>query len=56
MSKYELTMTFNYTIETDSIERTLEQFEFPSFPDIDMDTAVNFEGNSNVYEKVGDDE
>lgn len=56
MAKYELTMTFNYTIETDSIERTLEQFEFPSFPDLDMDTAVEFQGNTNVYEIVGDNE
>lgn len=56
MTKYEITMTFNYTIETDNIERTLEQFEFPSFPDLDMDTDVNFEGNTNVYGEVGDDE
>jgi hypothetical protein len=52
MTKYELTMTFNYVINTDSIERTLEQFEFPSFPDLDMDVDVEFDSNTNIYGEV----
>jgi hypothetical protein len=56
MPKYEITMTFNYVINTDDIEKTLEHFEFPSFPDIDADIDVEFQGNTNVWKEVGADE
>jgi hypothetical protein len=56
MTKYEITMTFNYVINTDDIEKTLEHFEFPSFLDIDADTEVEFQGNTNVWKEVGADE
>ena len=56
MAKYEITMTFNYVINTDDMEKTLETFEFPSFPDLDADTDVEFQDNTNVWKEVVADE
>ena len=53
MAKYELTMRFSYEIETDDIERTMNEFEFPTFPDIgDNDNNVKFQDNINEWVKI----
>ena len=53
MAKYELTMRFTYEIETDDIERTMNEFEFPTFPDIgDDDANVVFIDNINEWTEI----
>lgn len=49
MAKYQIAMRFVYVVDTDDIERTLEEFEFPTFPDLDGDTQVEFVDNINDY-------
>lgn len=48
--KYELYMRFNYVIETDDIEATMNEFEFPLF-DKEGDKAV-FIDNINTWTEV----
>ena len=52
MKKYHLQMIFHYEIVTDDIERTLNEFEFPTFPDLaESDENVSFiDGTNNYYE------
>ncbi len=53
MAKYELTMRFVYEIETDDIERTMNEMEFPTFPDIDDDdNNVKFMDNLNRWVEI----
>ena len=53
MAKYELTMKFTYEIETDDIERTMSEMEFPTFPDIgDDDNNVTFMDNLNRWVEI----
>jgi hypothetical protein len=53
MAKYELTMRFTYEIETDDIERTMNEFEFPTFPDLeDDDNKVKFMDNINEWVEI----
>jgi hypothetical protein len=52
MPKYNLYMTFEYEVETDDIEKTLNEFEFPTFPDIEDDAKVSFLFNTNNYTEV----
>lgn len=52
MTKYEVTMKFNYVIDTDDIERTSKEIEFPLFPDLDSDNAVEFSGSIIDWEEV----
>ena len=41
-------MEFTYVVDTDDIERTLNEFEFPVFPYPDED-KVEFIDNKNTY-------
>lgn len=52
--KYSLKMVFHYTIETDDIERTLREFEFPSFPypEDEDESKIIFEDNLNEYVEI----
>ena len=50
MAKYLLEMRFSYTIETDDIEATMREFEFPLFPL--EDDCVEFLDNINSWEEV----
>ena len=52
MAKYELTMRFTYEIETDNIERTMNEFEFPTFPDFEDDDKVKFMDNLNEWVEI----
>lgn len=52
MAKYELTMRFTYEIKTDDIERTMNEFEFPTFPDLEDDDKVKFMDNLNEWVEI----
>ena len=52
MAKYELTMRFAYEIETDDIKRTMNDFEFPTFPDLEDDDKVKFMDNLNEWVEI----
>ena len=52
MAKYELMMRFTYEIETDDIERTMNDFEFPTFPDLEDDDKVKFMDNLNEWVEI----
>lgn len=52
MKKYHLKMIFHYEIVTDDIERTLNEMEFPTFPDLEEDYQVEFLDNLNHYGEV----
>lgn len=52
MKKYHLKMIFHYEIVTDDIERTLNEMEFPTFPDLTEDSQVEFLDNLNHYAEV----
>lgn len=52
MKKYHLKMIFHYEIVTDDIERTMNEMEFPTFPDLLEDHQVNFLDNLNSWEEV----
>lgn len=52
MKKYHLKMVFHYEVVTDDIERTLNEMEFPTFPDLKEDHQVNFLDNLNHYGEV----
>ena len=54
MKKYEITMRFSYTIETDDIERTMNEFEFPVFPYPEDENKVKFLDNLNEWVEVND--
>jgi hypothetical protein len=45
-------MKFHYIIETDDIERTLNEFEFPVFPYPADEDKVVFDGNTNDYHEI----
>lgn len=51
MPKYQISMEFTYVVETDDIERTLNEFEFPVFPYPGED-KVEFIDNLNTYGEV----
>ena len=52
MPKYSILMKFHYIIETDDIERTLNEFEFPVFPYPGDEDKVVFDGNTNDYHEI----
>lgn len=52
MPKYSITMKFHYVVETDDIERTLNEFEFPVFPYPADEDKVVFDGNTNNYYEI----
>ena len=52
MKKYNLKMVFEYEIVTDDIERTLNEMEFPTFPDLVEDYQVEFLDNLNTWTEV----
>jgi len=54
VKKYHLKMVFHYEIVTDDIERTLNEMEFPTFPDLIEDYQVEFLDNLNHYGEVGE--
>lgn len=45
-------MVFHYEVVTDDIERTLNEMEFPLFPDLPEDDQVSFLDNLNHYGEV----
>lgn len=45
-------MVFDYEIVTDDIERTMNEMEFPTFPDLLEDDQVKFLDNINRWEVV----
>mgnify|MGYP006278714169 CR=1 FL=1 len=51
MPKYQIEMNFTYEVETDDIERTLKEFEFPLFNYPDQDSA-EFIDNTNKWMEV----
>lgn len=52
MGKYEIYMRFNYVVETDDIEKTMNEFEFPLFK-LDDDKA-KFIDNINTWTEVSE--
>ena len=52
MPKYSILMKFHYIVETDDIERTLNEFEFPVFPYPADEDKVVFDGNTNDYHEI----
>ena len=52
MPKYSITMKFHYVVETDDIERTLNEFEFPVFPYPADEDKVEFDSNTNDYYEI----
>lgn len=52
MKKYRLNLTFEYDIITDDIERTKEQYEFPTFPDLMEDEQVEFIMGTESWEEL----
>ena len=55
MPKYSISMKFHYIVETDDIERTLNEFEFPVFPYPADEDKVVFDGNTNDYHEIKED-
>lgn len=55
MPKYSILMKFHYIVETDDIERTLNEFEFPVFPYPADEDKVIFDGNTNDYHEIKED-
>ena len=49
---YQVSLTFEYVIMSDDIERTKEQYEFPTFPDLDSDDAVEFESGTERWVEI----
>jgi len=49
-------MKFHYIIDTDDIERTLNEFEFPVFTYPAEESKVIFDGNTNDYYQVSQKE
>ena len=56
MAKYSVSMKFHYIIDTDDIERTLNEFEFPVFPYPTEEDKVIFDGNTNDYYQMNQKE
>jgi hypothetical protein len=48
MPKYEIYMRFNYVVETDDIEKTMNEFEFPLF----NEAEAKFIDNINTWREV----
>lgn len=56
MPKYSISMKFHYIVDTDDIERTLNEFEFPVFPYPSDEEKVIFDGNINDYYMMSEEE
>lgn len=48
----DVTLVFNYRIKTDNIQRTMNEYEFPTFPDLNSDTNVEFVDGTATWEKT----
>jgi hypothetical protein len=48
----DVTLTFNYRIKTDDIQRTISKYEFPIFPDLNCDTDVEFVDGTATWKKT----
>jgi hypothetical protein len=51
MNKYEIYMRFNYVVETDDIEKTMNEFEFPLFNGV----KAEFVDNINTWRELSAD-
>lgn len=52
MPKYQINMRFVYTVETDDIERTMNEFEFPVFPYPSDENKIEFIDNINEWGEI----
>lgn len=52
MTKYEITMRFVYEVETDDIEKTMNEFEFPLFTYPGGDDKAVFIDNLNEWREI----
>jgi hypothetical protein len=51
VKSYNVSLTFSYTIRTDDVERTKRDYEFPTFPDLIDDDAVEFIDGTETWEE-----
>lgn len=50
MSKYVVEIVTRFEVETDDIKRTVSNYEFPVFPDLDEDAVEFLDGHTVVEE------
>lgn len=48
---YNVSLCFNYIIKTDDVDRTRLVYEFPTFPDLMDDDAVEYVDGTTTWEK-----
>jgi hypothetical protein len=48
---YNVSLCFSYTIRTDDVARTRRDYEFPTFPDLIDNDAVEFIDSSETWEE-----
>jgi len=49
---YRVSLSYDYVIKTDDLERTKRDYEFPTFPDLDSDDAVEFDSGTESWDEM----
>ena len=49
---YNVSLCFNYIIKTDDVNRTRRDYEFPIFPDLIDDDAVEYVDSTTTWEEA----
>ena len=53
---YRVSLSYEYIIKTDDLERTQRDYEFPTFPDLDSDDAVEFDSGLESWDELDEGE